>query len=441
MKNFFKKIVTSIITWEARMVLRTYKPKIVAITGSVGKTSTKDAIYTVLSSVYKTRRSEKSFNSEIGVPLTILGLKNAWSNPFLWLVNIVEGFMFIILPFTYPEWLVLEVGADRPGDIEKISKWLKPDISVVTQFGEVPVHVEYFPSIEDLINEKGFIVKALKDQGTFVYNHDDRHIRNFSDTLIDSSIKTVKKVSYGFKETPDVLASHESVAYGPYEHTDLEFPTGMTFKINHAGSSVPVNVVGGLGKQHLYPVLAAYAVGISLNINPVAISEALGRHEPPKGRMRLIAGNKDTLIIDDSYNSSPVAAHAALSTLRNLECAGRKIAVLGDMMELGQYSIDEHKKVGELASQDADILVTVGIRSRGTAEAALDAGMDENNVLQFESSEEAGKYLDTIIKEGDIILAKGSQSIRMEKVVEEIMRYPERKDELLVRQDAEWKKR
>ncbi len=182
-------------------------------------------------------------------------------------------------------------------------------------------------------------------------------------------------------------------------------------------------------------------MGRLLGINEVKMGEALATHVSPKGRMKLVAGIKDTVILDDTYNSSPVAAHAALETLKNVKIAGRKIAVLGDMMELGQFSIDEHKKVGDVAAKSVDVLVTVGVRSRASADAALDALMDENNILQFEESREAGKYLSTFIKPGDMILVKGSQSMRMERVVEEIMHHLEDKENLLVRQDKQWQHR
>src|SRR3989344_4968803 len=126
MKQFLKKIIIVLIQWEAILVLKKYKPQIIAVTGSVGKTSTKDAIFTVLSSKFFVRKSEKSFNSDVGVPLTILGCKNAWNNPFLWAKNLLEGFALLILKNHYPKWLVLEVGADRPGDIRKLARWLNP---------------------------------------------------------------------------------------------------------------------------------------------------------------------------------------------------------------------------------------------------------------------------------------------------------------------------
>lgn len=432
MKNTFKKFIVSVLTWESKMVLKKYKPKIVTITGSVGKTSTKDAIYTVISSTYSTRKSEKSFNSEFGVPLTILGCPNAWSNPLLWIRNIVEGFLLFVLPHKYPQWLVLEVGADKPGDIEVISKWLKPDVAVITRFGEVPVHVEFFPSVEDLVKEDGYLAQTLKEDGIFIYNSDDRHIKDFAEII------NKKKISFGFDVSATVSASDDTFLYGKYDNSELEFPTGISSHITYSGGIVPVELIGALGRQHIYPMLAAFAVGVSQNIPAEKVAHVLKSHHSPKARMKLIPGIKDTLIIDDTYNSSPVAVDEALRTLEKTKCAGRKIAVLGDMLELGEYSIDEHKRVGQVVTKTADMLIAVGVRSRATADAALDAGMNEGNVLQFEKSPEAGKYLESIVATGDIILVKGSQSIRMERVVKEIMRHPEHASKLLVRQDPQW---
>ncbi|MCC2630931.1 MAG: UDP-N-acetylmuramoylalanyl-D-glutamyl-2,6-diaminopimelate--D-alanyl-D-alanyl ligase [Candidatus Paceibacter sp.] len=313
MKNAFKQFIISVITWEAKLVIKKYKPKIVAVTGSVGKTSTKDAIYTVLASSFTTRKSEKSFNSEFGVPLTILGMPNGWSNPFMWLKNIIEGFLLYALPHQYPEWLVLEVGADKQGDIESVSKWLKPDVAVITHFGSVPVHVEFFPSIEDLIYEKSFLARELKPTGVFIFNHDDNRIRILSESIQN------EKISFGFEAGADVQGSHESLSYGKYDNSEIEFPTGMSFKAQYKGSSIPVHLSEAIGRQHIFPLLAAFAVGASQHINPIKISEALALHTTAKGRMKLIAGVKDTLIIDDTYNSSPIAVYEGLKTLNAIK--------------------------------------------------------------------------------------------------------------------------
>lgn len=427
MKNIFKKIISTTLQFEAAAIIRKYKPKIIAITGSVGKTSTKDAIYSVIAKYYYIRKSEKSFNSDIGVSLTILGCDNAWNNPIIWLSNILKGLSLIIFKNKYPEWLVLEVGADRPGDIKKIARWLKPDIVVVTKFANVPAHIEYFKSKEEVVAEKGNLVDVLKHDGVLVLNSDDTDVIAFKNKTLN------KVITYGLMGDAKMKATNYSIYYN--ENGE---PFGINFKVEYAGNTLPVKIIGTLGVNNIYSSLAALAVGVSLNLNLVELTENLSNFTSPKGRMSLIPGIEKSIIIDDSYNSSPVALNLALETLRNLKTKYRKIAILGDMMELGRHTSEAHKGAGEISAISCDILVTVGLRSRVLAESAIDAGLDEDSVLQFNTSIEAGEYLKDIIKEGDIILVKGSQSIRMEKIVKEIMAEPDMAEKLLVRQDEKW---
>ena len=434
MKNMFKKIIAKILEIEAATIIKKYKPKIIAVTGSVGKTSTKDAIYSVISKSFHVRKSEKSFNSDIGVPLTVLGCNNAWNNPIKWLQNIYQGLDLILFRRSYPEWLVLEVGADRPGDIKQITRWLKPDVVVVTKFSKVPVHIEYFKDKNAVVLEKGFLVSALKHDGTLILNSDDEDVFAFKN-------KTPNKViTYGLEGNTEVRATNYSI----YSNEETGEPLGVCFKVEYVGNCLPVKLVGTLGSNNIYSSLAALAVGISLGLNLVEATENLSNHIAPRGRMTLIKGIKNSLIIDDTYNSSPVALTSALETLKTLKTLKikkKKIAMLGDMMELGKHTAEAHKEAGVLAATACDILVTVGLRSRALAESAIDSGLDEDSVLQFDSSEEAGLYIKNIIGEGDIILVKGSQSTRMEKIVKEIMAEPEQASELLVRQDEEWLRR
>ncbi len=429
MKTILKKIIAKILEWEARAVLRKYRPKIVAVTGNVGKTSTKDAVYSILSAAFFVRRSEKSFNSDIGVPLAILGCPNAWANPLLWLKNIWDGLELIFLPHEFPTWLVLEGGADRPNDIRNIARWVKPDVVVVTRFSAVPVHVEFFKSREHLIEEKGYLVKALKQEGVLVLNYDDPDVMDFKK---DAKSRVI---TFGFNEGADVHGSHTRVLY------EGDTPKGVSFKVNVAGSSIPVSLSGVLGLQHLYPVIAAVAVGVSQNINMVEVSQALSNHVPPRGRMNLVEGKGGSTIIDDTYNSSPVALHEALEALREVRVPGRKIACLGDMLELGRFSIEEHKKAGEEAAAVVESLVTVVVRAQYITEGALSAGMKAENILSFDDSRSAGEYLAGRVASGDLVLVKGSQGIRMERTVERIMAHPELKEKLLVRQEEEWGRR
>ncbi|MES2087401.1 MAG: UDP-N-acetylmuramoyl-tripeptide--D-alanyl-D-alanine ligase [Patescibacteria group bacterium] len=435
MKFVFKKIIVTLLTLEARATLWRYRPKIIAITGSVGKTSTKDAIYAVLSGEFHVRKSEKSFNSDLGVPLTILGLPNGWSNPFLWCVNLFRGFFSCFrLTSSFPKWLILEVGADHPGDIRNLTKWLKPDLVVVTKLSDVPVHVEFFNSPKDVAREKSFLVQAVKDSGTLFLNADDE------DVLAMREIKRhVKLITFSIDLPSDFQASNIELAYEKNSH-DKKI-SGMTFKVNHNGSCVPIKVSGALGKQHVYPVLAALAVGQSLGLNLVEMISGLEGRILPPGRMRVLSGIKGSLIIDDTYNSSPVAVSEALRALNDIKTPGKKIVVLGDMLDLGKYSVKAHEKAGKEAVGIADTLITVGLKARDIANGALNNGMDEKNIFQFDESAEAGKYIQDILSEADLVLVKGSQGIRMEKIVEEIMAEPQLKDDLLVRQDKEWRNR
>lgn len=433
LKNIFKKIVVAGLTAETRLVLWKYHPHIVAITGSVGKTSSKDAIYAVLSKFYFVRKSEKSFNSEVGVPLTVLGVPNAWHNPFRWLLNFLDGLSLLVNRGPYPDWLVLEVGADRPGDIENVARWVKPDINVVTAFPKIPVHVEYFPSPEALHEEDAKLAALLPPDGFLILNQDDPEVMKLR------SRTKARVVTYGLGEGAELAGSNPQVLYEGEEK--FRRPVGVTFKLNYDGNSLPVRIKGALGRNPKYAALSALAVGRVLGLNMITMVEALANYELPPGRLRLIPGVKNSLIIDDSYNSSPVAAETALSALGELEVTGRKIAVLGDMLELGKYSIAEHLRIGELAGKACQILITVGIRARGMAEGALNAGLSEKNIFQFEDSREAGKHLEGLLEAGDVALIKGSQSIRMERAVLEVMLHPEDKEKMLCRQDEEWAKR
>ena len=177
MKNFVKKIIIFKLTWVARGILWRYKPKIIAITGNVVKTSTKDAIYTILKSEGNVRKTEKSFNSEFGIPLTIIGEKSGWGSLFAWLRIIWVGLeKIVVYDKSYPKTLILEVGADKPNDISSVAKWLKPDVVVITRLPEVPVHIEFFPTLESLIEEKISLARHMKKEGTLLVNADDQRI-------------------------------------------------------------------------------------------------------------------------------------------------------------------------------------------------------------------------------------------------------------------------
>lgn len=434
MRQFFKTIIVRILTWEAATLLRKQKPFIIAVTGSVGKTGAKDAIYHVLKDEVSARKSEKSFNSELGVPLTVLGLANAWRNPFFWVQNIVKGFLRAYSSTPYPKLLVLEIGADHPGDIAQITKWMHPDIAVVTRLPDRPVHVEYFDSPEAVKKEKGELVRAINTGGMFIANGDDPAV------LALNPLTPVRMLTYGTVPGVAVRGSHPKI--DEKTEGDRREPIGMLFHVTYQDETVPVRLPGVLGIQPCMAALAAIATGAAYGASLSCMAEALTTFTPAPGRMRIIPGKNGSIIIDDSYNSSPIAAEAALDTLKTIQ-GNHKIALLGDMLELGQYAQEEHWRIGRIAGSFVDELVTVGKRAGWIAEAAKTAGLPEGRIHIFNDSNEAGEWAAAHVGPGDIVLAKGSQGsgenmIRMERAVKRIMAHPEDASELLVRQEKEW---
>jgi len=417
-----------ILILEARLVLRKYKPKIVAVTGSVGKTSTKDAIYATLSGMYHVRKSEKSFNSEIGVPLTILGLPNAWSSALGWVENIIEGAHVLFTRAKYPEWLVLEVGADKPGDIKRMA-WLKPHVAVYTRFPDVPVHVEFFDSPEQVIVEKMELGKALRPTGTLVVNADDEKMKN-----IEVS-EGQHLLSFGTDASATVRGGSTENWY------EDGVRRGISFSVTFQNEKNIVRLPGVIGTHHIQPVLAGITVAISEGMSFAHAVEQAGTYTPPPGRMRIVPGKEGLTLIDDTYNASPVAVMAGLDAIDTLSVSGKKIVVLGDMMELGEYSVAEHEHVGKRAAAVADIFVAVGVRMRGAADAATKLQARCKDVISVQDAQEALRELEKKVQQGDCVYVKGSQSMRMERVVKGLMAEPERAPDLLVRQDAEWQKR
>lgn len=446
------QILQKILTVLAKAYLARYRPQIIAVTGNVGKTSTKEAIAAVLGSVKTVRTSGGNLNNELGVPLTILG---NWSERYydqggtfgFWSAVLWHALLGLVRQTDYPAILILEYGADRPGDIAYLSKNFKPHIAVVTAIGEMPVHVEYFTSPEALAREKVKLVEALNASDFAVLNFDDQ-------TVLDMREKTKAAVTtFGFGERAEVRLSNFDFRIGPNNE-----PLGVNFKLNYNDSFVPVKIDGSLGRSQAWATGAAAAVGLIFGLNLVKISEAFSAYSGPAGRLKILKGVKKTFIIDDTYNAAPASMHLALETLKDLprgeqrelergdterlnaraiSAPGRKISVLGDMLELGKYAIAAHQEAGNFAGTFVDVLITVGPKAKFIAQAAGNQ-MASDRIFSFDTSLEAAPKIQELLKEGDLILVKGSQGIRMERVVEEIIAEPEKKKELLVRQSKKW---
>jgi len=431
MKNLLKKIIIFKLDCLAKMYLWRFKPDIIAITGNVGKTSTKEAIVTVLDRVKKVRYGKGNLNNEFGVPLTIVG---DWSdnyyeggNSFLFWCRVLSvSFFAWFFIRDYPEVLVLEFGADKPGDISRLTKKYRPKIGVITAVGEIPVHVEYFSDPDAVAREKSKLVSVLKSTDYAILNHDDPVVYNMKEKT------KAKVISYGFTEGATVMLSNFDFRLDSEEN-----PLGVGFKIHYgANSFVPVTLYGMLGKSQALAVGAAAAVAIIYDMNLIEISQALVDYQGPKGRLKILKGIKNSTIIDDTYNAAPASTHLALDTLKEFSNK-RKIAVLGDMLELGKYTVQAHQEIGNLVGGNVDILVTVGLRAKFIADAAANQ-MDIKNIYSFVNSDLAKIKVQELVGDGDLILVKGSQGMRMEKIVEEIMAEPLKKKELLVRQSKKW---
>lgn len=432
--SLLRRFVIVILRIEAALIIHRYHPKIIAITGSVGKTGAKNAIALGLETGSSVRRSPKSYNSEIGVPLTILGVENAWSNPFGWFKNILHGLRLIVFREPYPEWLVLEIGADHVGDIRSLGRWLRPDIAVLTGLPAVPAHVEFFPSPEALFEEKGSLLPRVKRGGTIVINGDDERILAIVDKLISrKKLEKRKIIRIGWSKSADVRIDNDHFAVDENGQ-----PNGLVCKVDYAGHTIPLRLSRLYGKHQLYAILAALAVAVAVDHPILTAAQALENYEPPPGRGRLIEGVKKTFILDDSYNASPAAVAAALETLKNFPSRGRRIAVLGDMLELGVYTVDAHREIGQTAAGICELIITVGVRAKFIADGAREDGFEPKKLLHFDDGVKAGQTLEHLLTVGDIVLVKGSQVVRLERTVEEIMLHPEIKGSLLARQEPEW---
>jgi len=414
-----------VLHWLARKTIWKFQPGIVGVTGSVGKTSTKDAIVVMLGSSKKIRMNPGNFNTEIGLALSILGdwkkedinlfsRNNApQSKRFQKVLFVLKVIFFssIRLVFgrkaSFPELLVLEYGADKPGDIKKLLQVAVPHIGVVTAVGQVPAHVEFYSSPEAVASEKGRLIEQLPVSGFAILNADDK-------VVLDLQRKTRATVmTFGFSDDAKMRITK-------FEYrSENDIPLGISFKLEHGGNIVPVRIHGCFGRSQAYAAAAAACIGISFGLNLVQISEMLGSYSSPKHRMKLVKGVKGANIVDDSYNASPLSMESAFEAIKALP-ATRRIAVLGDMLELGKYAVEVHESLGPKVSKVFDYLITVGPRAKFIADSANAAKMAKKRIMSFENTEEAATALQDLINPGDLILIKASRALHFERIVGEI---------------------
>lgn len=420
LKSIFQYILKSL----ASSIIKKYRPDVIGITGSIGKTSAKEAIAVVLAARFNVRSSFKNYNNEIGVPLTIIGINESpGKSIYKWLnIFFVAVKLLVYKDKDFPEMLVLEMGSDKPGDIAYLLEIAPCKVGVLTYIAHA--HTEKFKTIKKIAQEKRLIVSRLQV--------DDFAVFNFDNDIVMENVKTkAEMVTYGFREGADFQASKASIMIDP----DNGWPAGLNFKVDFEGSSVPIFLPGIIAEHFVLSALAGISVGHIFGINLVEAASALRKFVPIPGHMRLINGIKKTMIIDDTYNSSPDPTRSALKALANINIkdGAKRYAILGDMLELGVETENLHREVGLFAAGlGIDIVITIGEAGKYTAKAAREAGMDENKVISFSDSASAGRFVQDLIKEGDIILVKGSRGIKAEKIVKEIMAEPLLASSLLV---------
>ncbi|NCF66147.1 MAG: UDP-N-acetylmuramoyl-tripeptide--D-alanyl-D-alanine ligase [Chloroflexi bacterium] len=351
--------------------------KIIGITGSVGKSSTKELTYTVLSQRYQTFKSPGNRNSVLGLPPAIFDLGPEH------------------------ERAVLEMGMYSTGEIKRLCEITRPKIGVVTMIG--PVHLERAGTIETIVAAKRELVELLPSDGVAILNRDDQRVMEMA------SHTRAQVFTYGLDSRADLWADQiHSMGL-----------SGIRFTLHHRRETLALSVPM-LGRHSVHTALRATAVGLIEDLSWEEIAAGLSETRLAEFRLVAVAGPRQSIIIDDTYNSSPDSALAALNLLSELE--GRHIAVLGDMLELGWAEEESHRLVGRRAADVAQILIAIGNRSHTIADEAIKVGMSGSNVYWLEDPQAAIPLLGELIHENDVILVKGSYGMRLDQIVSAIGR-------------------
>lgn len=424
LKKFIIRKIEKYLFDLANKRLKDQSTKIIAITGSTGKSSTKEAIKCLLEVFFpgKAFASHGNMNESIGLPMAVLGFdylptKIEWPKVLLEARRKSKNKQF-------PDYLVLEMGVEKPGDIKYFTSLVKPNIALITNIG--PAHLEQLKDIDGVLKEKGKLFDSLPEDGLAIYCRDDLKLKHLAEKL------KIKTISYGFAEDSDIMAK---VIKMDQTGTLVEIKNGLLKK------QIKTKLVGS---HMVLSMLAAMAVAKALDLDFDKSLQAIKNFKPLAGRMNLIEGVKNSLIIDDSYNANPNSVIAAMETMDSIDWPGRKVVILGNMNELGDFEEAGHKVIGRAAGSLADSIIFVGPNSDLMKQEAEKASLKNKRKIEihtFETASRAVISLDELIKEKDLILVKASQNrMRFEKIVEAIMIDPSQAKNLLARQDKRWKK-
>jgi alanine racemase len=460
----------------ASAILKRWHPTVIAVAGGVGKTSTKEAIATVLAHRFKTFRSWQNYNDLLGIPLSLGRLEEEH------------------------EYAVLELGCDHPGEITDLCRMVNPQIGVLTNIS--PVQLQYFGSIEHLTSELSMLLSSLPEGGHFFYNQDDEasaalvayHRAHFTNITFHSFTLSPGIVNQaGIDANLQATVTHigwdglQGELIQPTSKDDLPLVSHPEEAVSYL-ATLESNTVHNipltsqlLGEHHLYTMLAAYQIGTTLGMSTEEVQQALRAVTPMPGRLNPLPGVCDSRLLDDTHNASPASMFAGLLTLDALTpTTGRRIAVLGDMLNLGNYQEDAHRELGRRVPNFVDYLITHGERAALIAESARKAGMDSTHIITTSTYEDAAQAVRHILEQSgtcyerdksspyksgnellgnsrstsdlssvgtaihkiaqNVVLIKGSEETRMERVTEILMACPWEAPAKLVRQAPGWKK-
>jgi UDP-N-acetylmuramoyl-tripeptide--D-alanyl-D-alanine ligase len=415
MKNMILKFVYWLLAKYARKVINLHRPFVIAVTGSVGKSSTKEAIFQVLHDNFgsEVRKNYGNLNAEIGIPLTILGYDRVPSK-ILWPVFLILAY-FRTFQKKYPKYIVLEMGVEHPGDLQYFSTIVKPDIGVITAISAV--HSANFGGIEGLVKEKLSMINIVKDHGKVIINNDlvslgslENDSKEIITIGVDSKMSTYRA---------------ESINLG------LD---GTDYRIITTGQKIAIKT-SLIGKQFVYAQLIAFAIGQIFDIQSLKIKQSLEKIKPINGRLRLIEGKNGITILDDTYNADPLGVKAALDVLSLIKYSGRKVVIIGNMNELGKMEKEKHEEIATYAKGKCDLAIFAGPNAKLMAKS-----FGDSSVLSYDSRKTLENDLEKIIKPKDLILVKASQNKNyFEEITKKIMLKPDLAPDLLVRQGSFWR--
>lgn len=416
-----KKIIQWKLAILSRAILKKYHPKVIGITGSIGKTSAKEAVFAVVSSKFKARTNIKNYNNEFGLPLTIINKPSPRKNIFGWLGVLWKALCLVIYKQDYPEILVLEMGIDKPGDMDELVSIVHPDTAILTTVGIS--HLEFFGTREVVLSEKSKIFSKMNSGNTAILNFDDDKVKNLKNIL------PTKIISYG--RDAESMVHIKNYASKFSEENQVY---GTEVEIEYNGQNEKVFLKNVLGFPPVSAAAAATAAGISLGMTIDEIKIGLENSKPEPGRMRLVEGINNTLMIEDTYNAAPLSTIEALKTLKDFTTnkfeIKKRIAILGSMVELGSESDKSHQEVAQKARECADIFVGVGEEMKNV-----------NPDFWFPDSKSAISKAEELAEPGTLFLVKGSQARRMEKISYALLKDKDRAKELIPRQDDYWLKK